>query len=83
MAFQYPLKCETETTLKERTETEEEGYEPVKHENTGVDEEEALYESYLMPVREAVEKLGRSVQADVVRKGWEAIQLRRQLEEKS
>ena len=67
--YQYPSTCEIKITLKERMETEEEGHKPVKHENTGIDEEEALYESYLMPVGDAVEKLGRSVQADVVKKG--------------
>ena len=55
-------------------------YEPVRHENTGVDEEEALYESYLVPVGEAIKRLGRGVSADVVKKGREAIKLRRQME---
>lgn len=82
MAYQYPPKFEAGMTLKQRIEMEGEGYEPVRHENTGVNEDEALYESYLMPVEEAVEKLGRSISADVVRKGWEAILLRRQMEER-
>ena len=79
MAYQYPPRFEANTTLKERVEIDE-GYEPIKHENTGVNAEEALYESYLMPVHEAIEKLGRGVSADVVRKGWEAIQLRQRME---
>ena len=66
-------------TLKERGEMDED-YEPIRHENTGVNAEEALYESYLMPVHEAIGKLGRGVSADVVRKGWEAIQLRQRME---
>ena len=39
-------------------------------------EEEALYESYLVPVGEAIERLGRGISADVVKKGREAIKLR-------
>lgn len=82
-AYQYPPKFDLGITLKQRANMEGVTYQPVKHEDTGVDEEEALYESYLMPIEEAVGRLGRSVQADVIRKGWEAIQLRRQIEEKS
>lgn len=81
MAYQYPPKFEAGTALKERMAMEDGGYEPVRHENTGVNAEEALYESYLMPVQEAIEKLGSAVSADVVRKGWEAIQLRLKMEE--
>lgn len=81
MAYQYPPKFKSEMTLKERITMEREGYEPIRHENTGVDAEEALYESYLIPVEEAIEKLGRSISADVVRKGWEAIQLRYKMED--
>ena len=79
MAYQYPPKYDVSMTLKERMELEE-GYEPIRHENTGVNADEALYESYLMPVHEAISKLGRGVSADVVRKGWEAIQLRQKME---
>ena len=82
MAYPYPPKLDTDLTLKQRTDMEREGYEPVRHENTGVDAEEALYESYLLPVEEAVAKLGRSISADVVRRGWQGICLRRQMEEK-
>ena len=81
MAYQYPPKYEHDMTLAQRTDLEGEGYEPVRHENTGVDEEEALYESYLLPVDEAIRKLGGSISADVVRRGWEAIELRRRMEE--
>ena len=80
MAYQYPPKFETNLTLKERIEMEK-GYEPIRHPNTGVNDDEALYESYLMTVDEAISKLGRGVSADVVRRGWEAIQLRRNMED--
>ena len=80
MAYQYPPKFEANMTLKERVKMDE-GYEPIKHENTGVDAEEALYKSYLLPVEEAIEKLGKGISADVVRRGWEAIQLRHQMED--
>ena len=80
MAYQYPPKFEPGMTLKQRVEMEKEGYEPVRHENTGVNAEEALYESYLLPVEDAMAKLGRSVSADVVRRGWEGICLRREME---
>ncbi len=68
-------------TFKERIEIEGSGYEPVRHENTGVDEEEALYEGYLVPVEEAMKRLSDVVSCDVVSKGWEAIKLRKQMEE--
>lgn len=59
------------------------GYEPPRHAGTGVDEEEAQYASYLLSVSDAVEKLQGTVLADVVRKGWEAIELRKRIEEGS
>ena len=80
MAYQYPPKFNPEMTLKHRIGMEQEGYEPIKHQNTGVDAEEALYESYLMPVEEAIKKLGNGISADVVRRGWEAIQRRHHME---
>ena len=55
----------------------------MRHENTGVDEEEALYESYLLPVEEAMKRLGDGLSRDVVSKGWEAIKLRKQMEEQT
>jgi hypothetical protein len=70
-------------TLKERVAMEPEGYEPVHHEGTGVDEEEQAYESHLVSVEEAMRLLRGtdSVMADVVRRGWEGIQQRRSMEE--
>ncbi|KAI4101242.1 MAG: hypothetical protein LQ339_005169 [Xanthoria mediterranea] len=56
---------------------------PVRHENTGVNEDEALYESYLLSVDEAQQKLSGTIMANVVRTGWEAIQTRMAMEESS
>ncbi|KAL6713408.1 hypothetical protein ACLMJK_008873 [Lecanora helva] len=82
MAYQYPPKFDPGMTLKQRVEMEAEGYEPIKHEGTGVDSEEVLYESYLLPVEEAMRRLGRGVMADVVRRGWEQICVRKREEER-
>ena len=60
---------------------EPEGYQPIHHENTSVDAEEALYESYLLPIEVAIQRLEGTVSADVVRKGWAAICQRREVEE--
>jgi hypothetical protein len=70
-------------TLKERVAMEPEGYEPVHHEGTGVDEEEQAYKSHLVSIEEAMQLLGGtdSVMADVVRRGWEGIEQRRSMEE--
>lgn len=48
-------------------------YQPVHHRNTGVDAEEALYESELVPVEEAVRRLERTGMDRVVRWGWALI----------
>jgi len=56
-------------------------YEPPRHEGTGVNEEEMLYRSYLLKIDDAVAKLRGSVMADVVKEGWEAIQVRMREEE--
>ncbi|MCJ1284186.1 hypothetical protein MMC26_003517 [Xylographa opegraphella] len=66
--------------LRERVKLEEGGYEPVRHVGTGVDAEEALYESYLVPVGEALGRLG-AWEAEVVRGGWEAVCRRYEMEE--
>lgn len=87
--YQYPPKWPTEMTLKERVGLEKglgkgggkEGYEPVRHENPGTDPEEALYESHLLSVPEALERLEKMpVMQYVVRIGWEAIQKRMAME---
>lgn len=69
-------------TLRERLAMEPKGYEPVHHEGTGVDEEEQTYESHLVSVEEGMALLGGtgSVIADVVRRGWEGIQKRLEME---
>lgn len=87
-SYQAPLPFEEGMTLRERMELDvagKEGFiEPRKHLNTGVDEEEMLYESRLVGIEEAIKLLGeRNVSADVVRKGWRAIELRLEMEEKS
>ena len=53
------------------------------HEGTGVDEEELLYKSYLLPIGEAMRRLKGSVMEDVVRKGWEGVKARMEIEEQS
>lgn len=84
MAYHCPSKFEPGMTLAQRIEMEGLGYEPIKHEHTGVDAEELLYESYLVPIDEAIRKLGTTtLSADVVRKGWDAICLRRHMEEEN
>lgn len=81
-SYQKPAAYPKEMTLSQRIALEPEGYEPPRHENTGVNAEEALYESILLPVEGAIEKLKEnSVSADVVRKGWAAICLRREMED--
>ncbi|KAK5104834.1 hypothetical protein LTR62_003147 [Meristemomyces frigidus] len=55
-------------------------YEPYRHEGTGVDEEEMLYTSELLSIEDARRKMRGSVMADVVQVGWEAIQLRFEIE---
>ena len=83
MVYQTPPAFEMDQSLKERIEMDGKGYEPVRHRDTGVDDEEALYYSELMAVDVAISKLGeRSVSADVIRRGWEAIQMRKIFEER-
>jgi hypothetical protein len=60
---------------------EPDGYEPTRYDNTGVDSEEALYTSELVPVQEAIARLGRSSMVEVVAIGWDRIQARLKAEE--
>ncbi|KAI9837984.1 MAG: hypothetical protein M1819_006138 [Sarea resinae] len=82
--YQYPPPYPRDLTFAERRKQEPGGYEPPRHEGTGVDEEEALYQSFLLPVEDAARKVAvlrdGGVQADVIRTGWEAICLRRNME---
>lgn len=80
-AYQVPPPFPAETTVKQRLAGEEDGYEPLRHQNTGVNEEEQLYESYLLPLDEAVKKLRGTIMADVVVRGWEAVRARKAMEE--
>lgn len=81
-SYQQPAAYPKEMTLSQRVALEPEGYEPPRHENTGVNADEALYESILLPVENAIGKLREnSVSADVVRKGWAAICLRGEMED--
>lgn len=81
-AYKPPPPYPHNLSLRERVAMEPRGYEPLHHEGTGVDEEEAAYESHLVSVEEAVKKLGRNgVMADVVARGWKGIQDRFAMEE--
>ncbi|KAL1600629.1 hypothetical protein SLS60_007016 [Paraconiothyrium brasiliense] len=81
--YKPPPAYPSNLTLKERVAMDPEGYEPIHHEGTGVDEEEQEYESQLVSVEEAMRLLGGtdSVMADVVRRGWEAIKERSRMEQ--
>ena len=83
MTYQVPPRFPSDMPLAARIAQEPKGYEPIRHENTGVDAEEALYASYLLPISEALEKLKGTIMADVVRKGWKGIQMRQEIEEKA
>ncbi|KAF4539775.1 Nudix domain-containing protein [Lasiodiplodia theobromae] len=71
---------EEPTSLLARVRAEPPDYQPRRWEGTGVDEEELLYESFLVPVQEAGRKLGGGVMAEVVRRGWEGVVERMALE---
>jgi len=75
-AYRPPPPYPNELTLRERVKMEPKGYEPIQHENTGVDEEEQTYRSYLVSVDEAVKKLSGNIMADVILRGWRGIQHR-------
>jgi hypothetical protein len=80
--YKPPPPYPTDLRLRDRAKMEPEGYEPVHHEGTGVDEEEQTYESHLMSLEEAMKKLGKNgVMANVVARGWNGIQARFALED--
>ena len=82
--YQSPPEFERGVTLQKRVMLEGKGYEPVRHEGTGVDKEELLYTSILVSVEEAIISLGsEGVTADVVRRGWELIRKRWIIEEEA
>ena len=55
-------------------------YTPPRHPNTGVNDEERLYESYLLPISEAIHRLRGTGQEWVVFNGWSAICERARME---
>ena len=73
--YREPPKYPSTLRLLDRTRAEPKGYIPPKHEGTGVDEEELQYQSFLLPIEEAKNRLKRtsSVMVDVVNVGWQAI----------
>ena len=81
--YQPPPPFPTDLSLAQRVQLEPEGYEPIRYEDTGVNSEEAQYTSYLLPISEAMKKLKGSIMADVVRKGWQGIEKRREIEKKA
>lgn len=62
---------------------EQKVYEPVWHEGTGVDQEEQQYKSFLLPIDEAKKRLRGSIMEDVIRIAWDAILLRRTIEDRA
>jgi hypothetical protein len=81
-SYKPPPPYPTNLTLRDRLKMESEGYEPLHHEGTGVDEEEKTYKSHLLTLEEAMKKLGKNgVMANVVERGWKGIQDRFALEE--
>lgn len=83
--FVNPETFPGDMTLKQREalDMREQGiYEPKRHEGTGVDEDEAFYVGMLVGVEEAMRLLG-GTSADVLRRAWEGVCLRRKLEEKT
>lgn len=80
--FVLPEAFPDDITLKEREmlDAREVGiHQPKRHEGTGVDEDEAFYVGQLVGVEEAIRLLG-GTSADVVRRAWEGICLRRKME---
>ena len=78
--YQIPPSFPTDLTFSERMNQDSDDYEPLHHPNTGVDSEEAQYRSYLLPIEEATAKLKGTIQEDVVKRAWQAICLRQQME---
>ena len=82
MPYKPPPAYPVGLSLRDRLAMEPEGYEPVHHEGTGVDEEELGYTSSLVSIEEAAGLLGKSsVSADVVLRGWKGIQDRMAIED--
>ena len=56
-------------------------YEPIHIPGTAQNDEERMYESHFLTIADARRKLKGSVMEDVVRRGWDAVQLRMRMEE--
>lgn len=68
-------------TITQRIEMEGGGYEPVKHEGTGVNEEEERYVSELVDIETAMRLLRGTVMERVVGDAWEIISRQRRRED--
>lgn len=69
-------------TIRERIDMDGERYEPVKHEGTGVNEEEERYVAELVDVEVARRRLRGTVMEMVVRDAWDIITAERRREER-
>ena len=80
----YPVDLTLSQRMKQDVFKNEDGesrcYEPPRHEGTGVDSDEAQYESYLLEIDEALERLRGTSMEYVVRLGWDCIQARLEAE---
>ena len=81
----YPPSFPKGLSIANRIKMDEPAYVPKHHPNTGVDDDERLYEAHLLPIDEAMQMLGSSSRtlAETVRAGWDAICLRQEMEAKS
>ncbi|TID12870.1 Protein btn-1 [Venturia nashicola] len=75
-AYQEPPPYPADLLMVDRLALEPDGYEPTRYENTGVDSDEANYMSYLLPIEEAIQNLGKNIMGEVIAVGWERIQAR-------
>ena len=78
--YQIPPRFPPDLLLAERIRLPGEDKDPHHHENTGVDSDEALYESHLLPIEEALKVLKGTIAETVVRSGWQGICLRHEME---
>ena len=72
-------------SIADRIEMDGSVYMPRHHPNTGVDDDERLYETHLLSVDDAIQRLSSSSRmlAEIVRAGWDAIRLRGEMEAQS
>ena len=74
-----PPPFPADLTLQERIAQDPVDWEPPRQDGTGVDADELQYTSRLVPIDMAAKYL-TAVQADVVRRGWEAVVERKSME---